>query len=101
MHLLRRARKVSRTAAHGLGVYGAMREARGRLSKKHMRRPLVVAAGAGLVAGLAGGYALGARLGSRCGHEHHHAPGHDHAGDLADVPVEEPVAHAADRALTP
>ena len=72
--LSRRSTAVSWTACRGLGVYGAVRYARGRLSAKRSARAriaLVASAGIGLVAGVAVGVAISSRGG--CDHDHDHA----------------------------
>lgn len=92
------------TAWRGLGAYGTLRHAQGRLSarrSKPSRAVVIAAAGAGLAVGLMAGFAIRSRLGAGCGHDHEH--GHDHGQKQADIPqssADEQAAHAPNGAVT-
>jgi hypothetical protein len=90
------------TAWRGVGAYGTLRYAQGRLSGRRSRpsRILIVgAAGAGLAAGLMAGFAIRSRLGAGCGHDHEHGHGLDQA-DIPKSSTGEQAARAPNGAVT-
>ena len=104
MRMISRARTaLGWYAWRGVGAYGTLRYAQGRLSGRRSRPSRIVvagAAGAGLAVGLMAGFAIRSRLGAGCGHDHEH--GHDHGHDQVDVAkssADEQAAHAANGVL--
>jgi hypothetical protein len=91
------------TAWRGLGTYGALRQAQGRLSARRYRRSraaLLAAGGTGLAVGLVAGFGVRSLLGGGCAHNHDHDRQHDHEhADLPAASADRQAEHAADGAL--